>query len=324
METPSRRLLAAIDVDRLAGGVLVSRGDAVLVDEGFGAADRANRVAVTPATTFQIASLSKQFAAAATTVLAEHGELSPDDPISRWFVRCPPDWRAITVHHLLTNTSGIGHWADYPEIDLYRPTTSDRLLETIFARPLKSRPGERWRYSSLGFVLLAHIVALTAGTQYASFLERAIFTPLGMATTAAGNAPARAGRRAVGYSAGEPVPSFELDTVSIGAGDVWSSTRDLARWKGALASGSLPTGESLAALVEPHASVGPQVAYGYGCFVGTMHGRRAVYHPGDNRGFRAFGAWLPDDDLFVAVLTNDDQTNAEANGTRLVAAVLRP
>ncbi len=316
--------MAAIDESRFAGAVLVSRGDVTLLDEGFGSADRVNGVAVTPATTFQIASLSKQFAAAAIVVLAERGELSREDAIFRWFARCPPDWAAITVHHLLTNTSGIGHWADYPEIDLYRPTTSDRLLETIFARPLHSRPAERWRYSSLGFVLLAHIVALTAGTPYASFLERAIFTPLGMATAAAGNAPSRAGARAVGYSAGEPVPSFELDTVSIGAGDIWSSTRDLARWKGALASGSLPTGESLAALVKPHARVGPQVAYGYGCFVGTMHGRRAVYHPGDNRGFRAFGAWLPDDDLSVFVLTNDDQTNAEAIGTQLVAAALEP
>jgi CubicO group peptidase (beta-lactamase class C family) len=304
-----------------SGAVLVRSGGAEFLHGGFGHADRERRIAATPNTAFQLASLSKQFTAAATLVLAGRGELAVDDSVARWFPGLAAEWEPVTVHHLLTNTAGLGHWQEYPEIDLYRATPLDDLLELVFSRPPAFVPGTRWHYSSLGFVLLARIVELCAQTEYAEFLEQQLFAPLGMAASCAGTAPAGA-TQAVGYSRGRPVPSFELVTVSRGAGDVWSTTADLDLWSRALASGSLPTGESIAALTAPRARVSEGAAYGYACFVGTIAGRSAVYHAGDNRGFRAFGALLPDDDVYVAVLSNDDHTAAEAIGVRLVEFAL--
>jgi CubicO group peptidase (beta-lactamase class C family) len=307
--------------EAFSGAVLVRRAGETLLDRGYGFADRDRALPATPATVFQIASVSKQFTAAAVVALSERGELSLDDALARWFPACPAQWAPITVHQLLTNTSGIGHWADYPEIDLYRRTPPDELVATFFERPLRFAPGSRWSYSSPGFVLLARIVEATVGASYHAFLTRELFEPLRLERTSVGSG--RGDVRAQGYSAGERVPSFELETVAMGAGDVWSTTHDLARWNEAIASGSLPGGESIVALTTPHARVSPNAEYGYGVFVGSLSGRDAVYHAGDNRGFRAFNAWLPHDETSVVVLTNNDQVDVEAIAPRLIAAALQ-
>ena len=127
--------------------VLIQRGDRTLtetVTEGC-----------TPATRFQIASVSKQFTAAAVLLLAERGVLSLDDPISRRLGDCPPAWRDITLHHLLTHSSGLGLWHDYPMIDLAQPVEPAELRQTIQQLPPLFRPGAGWHYSSPAYVLLA-------------------------------------------------------------------------------------------------------------------------------------------------------------------------
>ena len=144
---------------------------------------------------------------------------------------------------------------------------------------------------------------------YHEVLERELFEPLGLRRTSVARPPADA---AQGTSSGSPVPSFELEVVAMGAGDIWSTTHDLARWNEAIARGPLQT---------PQARVSPDVQYGYGLLIGRISGRDAVYHPGDNRGFRAFNAWLPEDETTVAVLANDDQIDVEAIGSRLIAAL---
>jgi CubicO group peptidase (beta-lactamase class C family) len=119
--------------------------------------------ACTRATRFQICSVSKQFTAAAVLLLADRRRLTVDDPIRRWFGGCPGEWHAITIHHLLTHTSGLGHWRDYPGLDLTRPVPQQRQLELFWQMPLLSDPGSRWRYSSPGFALLGWIVQQMAG-----------------------------------------------------------------------------------------------------------------------------------------------------------------
>jgi CubicO group peptidase (beta-lactamase class C family) len=285
--------LGSYHLSDFTGAVLVRRAGESLLDRGRGA--------------FQIASVSKQFTAAAVVALHERGGLALDGRLGRWFPQCPDEWAPITVHQLLTNTSGIGHWSDYPEIDLYDAVPPDELVATFFARPLAFPPGAQWSYSSPGFVLLARIVEAISGVPYAAFLSRELFEPLGLTATSAGSR--RDGVQ--GHSAGKPVPSFELDVVAMGAGDLWSTTHDLARWNEAIAPRSL--------LSTQHARVSPDLAYGYGLFVGSLAGRRAVYHMGDNRGFRALNVWLPDDETSVVVLANDDTVDVTAIARTLIS-----
>src|SRR6185437_12143866 len=156
-------------------------------------------------TRFQIASVSKQFTAAAVLLLAERGALAVTDPASRWLAGGPPGWDQVTVHHLLTHTSGLPHWRDLPGLDLTQPASVDELLGRLRSAGLIFPPGQRHSYSSPGYVLLAHITEQASGQPHAQFLASEIFGPLGMSATFAGN-PAGQPDLAVGHRDGAALP----------------------------------------------------------------------------------------------------------------------
>lgn len=269
-------------------------------------------------TRFQIASVSKQFTAAALLLLADRGVLSVDDAVHRWLDGCPASWNSITVHHLLTHTAGLVHWPHIPELDLTTPIAAGEELRIFQDAPLLGAPGERYSYSSPGYVLLAWIVERAADQPYASFLAREIFEPLGMEATFAGNGSGKPGL-AAGHRAGLPVTSFEMDTVGMGAGDVWSTVGDLARWDQALVSGEILADASRQAMLAVQAPVDDDdglirtEGYGYGWFTGCVSGgHRVIYHPGGNAGFVAVNAWFPQDEVRLAVLSNEETTDLQA------------
>jgi len=311
-----------------SGAVLVKRDGHALVNRGFGDAQREAQVPNTPETIFQIASISKQFTAAAILLLRERGDLSINDLISRWVPKCPSSWQHITVHHLLSHTSSMGHWDDYPEIDLFQPVERDALIRVFQSKSPLFPLGDRWSYSSLGYVLLAHIVEQVSGRPYATFLRENVFQSLGMHSTGAGNQTPYHERRAQGYDGDAMLPSFELDTIGIGTGDIWSTTGDLARWDESLMAGRLLNEESLAPMFAAHARVpeGPRgiadLHYGYGWFLGRLEDHRVTFHTGDNNGFRSFNAWFPDDDVVIVVLANDERANPNNTGVHLARSVL--
>ncbi|MGC3860132.1 serine hydrolase domain-containing protein [Micromonospora chersina] len=284
------------------GVLLLAQGDDLRVERVTGSAGAGSPC--TPATRFQIASISKQMAAVAVLLLAERGALRLDDPINRWLPDPPAAWSGITPHHLLTHTSGLGHWEEYPMIDLAGPAEPDKLLAVFAGVPPLFAPGAGWHYSSPGYVLLARAVERASGRPYAEFLAEEVFAPLGMTGSFAGDA---AGRDdvATGHEGGRPVPSWDLDTVSMGAGDVWCTGADLLTWLDVPRRGRLLGPASVATMITPHAPTGrPGEAYGYGWFVGPLAGERAIHHSGDNGGYKAFAAWFPDSDRRLVVLTN--------------------
>jgi len=295
------------------GTVLVRQADTLVLDCGYGNANRVRKQPNKTQTTFQIASISKQFAAAAILLLQERGALSVHERIHTWVPHCPAEWESITIHHLLTHSSGIDHWHTYsPELSLYAPNTRDNLIRIFQSAPLLFPPGSSWSYSSPAFVLLAHIVGQITGDAYAAFLAVNIFQPLGMNSTGAGSGAPYPERRAVGYADGNPVPSLDLDSVGIGAGDIWSTTGDIARWDAMLAAPGLLNAQSLAAMFAPHVVATwsfPGISvihYGYGWFITTIKGHKVAYHTGGNAGYVSVNVWLPDDDTIVVILANED------------------
>ncbi len=177
--------------DSLRGVALVQRGPEDLVTFSGGTAGTEPGSACTLGTRFQIGSVSKQFTAAAVLSLADQGVLSVDDRVGRWIGGCPASWDALTVHHLLTHTAGLPHWWDISGLDPTVPLTAEDELRIFSDAPLLSAPGERFHYSSPGYVLLARIVERAAEQPYASFLATTIFEPFGMASTFAGSGNGR-------------------------------------------------------------------------------------------------------------------------------------
>ncbi|MET8152514.1 serine hydrolase domain-containing protein [Actinoplanes sp. NPDC005259] len=262
---------------------------------------------------YQLASVSKQFTAAAVLLLANDGTLTLDDTIGHRLDGCPKQWRGITLHHLLTHTSGLGHWDDYPMINLSEWVEPGELLETFHRVPLRYAPGTGWSYSSPAYVLLAHVVERATGTPYRIFLDDRIFGPLGLTRTFAGSPDGHPDLAQGHDAAGRPMPTWELDVVGMGAGDVWSTARDVLAWLDALQDGRL--------LGEPHRTLmlterartdlGPKASgYGYGVFVGEVDGRRWWHHDGQNAGFTAFAANIPERGRRIVVLSNTEKRDA--------------
>ena len=166
-------------IEGLRGAAIVTRGGRVTLEAADGLADAEAGAECTPRTRFQIASVSKQFAAVAAMLLAESGQLDLAEPVARWFPGGPPQWQRVTLHHLLTHTAGVRHWGDAPGFDPSQPMDLTERVALIQQAPLLTEPGTRWQYSSLGYVLAGYVVAQASGQSYPSFLDRADPGPAG-------------------------------------------------------------------------------------------------------------------------------------------------
>ncbi|MEV8508279.1 serine hydrolase domain-containing protein [Actinoplanes sp. NPDC051475] len=255
---------------------------------------------------YQLASVSKQFTATAVLLLAQDGRLRLDDPLGRWFA----GWPGVTLHHLLAHTSGIGHWHDYPMIDLERRVGPAELVETFRRVPPLFAPGAGWRYSSPAYVLAAQVVERVADVPYRDFLARRVFGPAGLTATFAGS-PGDLDDIAPGHDEnGEPLPSWELDVVGMGAGDVWSTTGDMVEWMRRLWAGDVLREPLRTLMLTERAATGNaddhSRGYGYGWFVGTYNGEPWFQHSGHNAGYKTFVACLPESDRRLVLLSNSE------------------
>jgi CubicO group peptidase (beta-lactamase class C family) len=303
-------------VDTRRGAVLLQRGNDDLFAAAAGLTGTSPDTDCTLSTRFQIASVTKQFTAAAVLLLADRSVLSVEDPVRRWLSGCPTAWDPITIHHLLSHSAGLAHWPQLAGLDVTRRAATAEKLRIFAAAPLLSPPGERYSYSSPGYVLLAHIIEAAAQLPYSAFLTREIFGPLGLTATFDGNAGGQPAL-AAGHHDGIAVPSCDLDTVGLGTASIWSTVGDLARWDRALGAGKLLSPAAQQAMLTVHVPVKDDDGvvrtdgYGYGWFIGSACGRRIFYHPGDNPGFRSINAWFPDDDVCLAVLSNEEATDLD-------------
>ncbi|MET0493893.1 MAG: serine hydrolase domain-containing protein [Actinoplanes sp.] len=281
------------------GVFLVKQGDEVVTEQI--AEGR------TAATRYQLASVSKQFTAAAILVLAQAGRLQLDDPVGKW----AGGWDGITLHQLLSHTSGLGHWEDYPMIDLCRGMTPDELIATFRLVPPSF---QGYYYSSPGYVLLAHVVEQAGDQPYREFLADRVFGPAGLTATFAGS-PGDRPDVAQGHDKdGKPVPSFDLDSVGMGAGDVWSTAADMVAWLDALRAGRVLNDHWRDLMLHEHVPTGLSElsrAYGYGVFLGALNGEPIFQHSGDNAGFKAFVACVPGPDRRIVVLTDTDSLTSD-------------
>jgi len=308
--------------------VIVVKNGKTVFRKAYGAADVAAKTPLTPGTVLRLGSITKQFTAVAILMLAEEGKLALNDPITRFFPDYPTQGKVITVEHLLTHTSGI---VSYTGKSGYVATMGKdfavaQMIDGFRNDPLEFEPGTQFSYNNSGYFLLGAIIERVSGTSYASFLEQRIFTPLGMKDTAYEGVERSSAPRAIGYSAQEKgfAPAQPLSmSQPYAAGALVSTVDDLAKWDAAIASGKLlkPASWKMA-FTSYKLSPEKSTDYGYGWGVGTLQGAPMVDHGGGINGFRTHALRLPQQKIFVAVLSNADSGNANPEVLAKKAAAL--
>jgi CubicO group peptidase (beta-lactamase class C family) len=301
------------------GAVLVARGDEVWLSKGYGDANLEWSIANQPNTRFRIGSLTKQFTAAAVLLLEEQGKLKVEDPVKKYLPDVPAAWDKITIFNLLTHTSGIPNFTDFPDYAASEPfaTTPEKLVARFSDKPLEFQPGEKGHYSNSGYILLGYLIERISGEDYAAFVQQYIFTPLGMKDSGYDSNPAIIARRASGYSPGPNGPlnaSFVHMSVPFSAGGLYSTTEDLLRWERGLFGGKLLSPSSLQKMTTPFKN-----DYAFGLGVGTKNNRKLIAHSGGIEGFNSYLCYYPADQVTVAVLGNLNGPAPDAIGAALGA-----
>ncbi len=328
----SQDLLAQVDAyvdplvaqDQFSGAIQLARAGEVLVSQGYGLANREHGVPNTPHTKFRIGSVTKQFTAMAILQLQQQGKLHVQDHICTYVPECPDAWQPITIHHLLTHTSGIQNFTDYPDYQKLKtfPTLPIQTIMSLKDKALAFEPGRRWSYSNSGYIILGYIIERVAGKPYALVLKDLMFDPLQMTSTGYDTTMVIIDR-AAGYAS----PSWNAEYIDMSiphaAGGLYSTVEDLYRWDQALYTEQFVPQAALDTMFTAHAPfpAPAEGGYGYGWDIFTAHDRRVTGHLGGIEGFSAGLTRFPDDQVTVIVLSNLEQVDVGKISMDLAAIV---
>ena len=291
-----------------SGCVLLSKGDEVLLSKCYGMADHVEEIPNTLQTVFPIGAITQHFTAAAIMKLEEEGLLDVKAPIGDYLPGYPGG-ENITVHDLLTHTSGIPN--DLPANpmmeSLSSPMSVDEVIELLRDEPLEFQPGERFSYSPSGYILLGFLIEEVSGVSYEGFLKDRLLEPAGMANTAYDRLGDPPPRRAKGHNY-DLTPAQPFDTTSNhGAAAVASTIGDLYLWFRALTAGSLLTQDSVDKMFTPYIEKtipSERFDYGYGLSIDMYSDPRYALLQGGLPGYHALIRTYREDDIVVIMLSN--------------------
>ena len=292
-----------------SGAIFIAQDETVLLRKGYALADRDRAMPNTPQTRFRIGSLTKQFTAMAILILQNQGRLKVQDRICNYFSQCPAAWQEITIHHLLSHTSGI---IDFTELAGFHhtkaaPTTPLQTIARFKDLPLAFTPGEMWSYSNSGYIVLGYIIEQASGQSYETFLKQNIFDPLQMTNTGYDH---QDGSLAVGYTSGWQKPDDIDMTVPFAAGGLYATIDDLYLWDQALYTEKLVPKTLMNLMFTSQVRMsGFEASYGYGWFIDTVDHRQAILHGGAIEGFSSYLLRHPAQKVTIIILSNCDTYN---------------
>ena len=337
-------LFAPLTQGRTPGAaVLVVQDGKVVHKKGYGLADIAAKIPITPNTAFDLGSISKPFTAMAIMMLVERGQLRYDDPLSRFFPEFPAHARKITIWHLLHHTHGFPDYEglfvksgmidrDYPrrskgKEEGFEPTIRDTLRLLTQQEELRFAPGEKYEYGGSGYVLLALIIEKVSGKSYRLFLTDNIFRPLRMNSTLVyDETRPTVKRKAVSYArVGEEYKEIDYTPLNLiyGDGNVNSTAEDLYKWDQALYTERLLRAGTLEQAFTPSKlNDGTETGYGSGWLVKNSPGLRRIAHGGSWVGFRSLLVRYPDQRLTVIVLSNFAEFDRETAAYKIAKIYL--
>ena len=299
-----------VTTNGFSGTILLAREGKPLVSKGYGFANIEWEIPNSPQTKFRVGSVTKQFTSMAVMQLREQGKLKLEDSVCAYVAPCPDTWKPVTIHHLLTHTSGIPTYTGLPEwrkVNMM-PKTVDEMIGFFRDLPLQWTPGEKYAYNNSGYFLLGAVIEKITGKKYEEVLREQIFTPLGMNDSGYDWSATIIPRRASGYSGRPPAVrnAAPLDMQQpYAAGSLYSTTEDLLKWDQALYADRLLPAAAKEIMWTPFKE---NYAYGWSIVAPSpaTFGHRRITHGGGINGFSAMLIRLPDTNVTSIVLANND------------------
>ncbi len=310
--------------------VIVSKGGQTLFRKAYGMADMHAKRAMRPEDVMRLGSITKQFTAVSILMLVDEGKLALSDTVQSVFSDYPESGKKITIEHLLTHTSGIPSYTSKPGFSamVAKDVSVAEMVASFKNDALEFEPGSRYQYSNSGYFLLGAIIEKISGESYAKFIEKRLFLPLGMKQTAYEGYERSEQTQAVGHTAN--ATGFEASkaismSLPYAAGSLRSTVDDLVKWDAAISAGMLLKPATWKRAFSDYVmSNGQGAHYGYGWSLGQLEGSPMIAHGGGINGFSTFALRLPNEKIYVAVLTNSDSGIArpEVLASRLAASAI--
>ncbi|TGV04732.1 serine hydrolase domain-containing protein [Flavivirga rizhaonensis] len=308
-----KKYLIASEKNGLNGAVLIAKGNDILLNEGYGMANKEQQIKNTPQTVFKVGSVTKQFTAAAILKLEEQGKLKVEDFITKYFKDVPEDKKTINIHQLLTHTAGFVH--DIGETDFDNIPTDEYFRRALTSK-LLFKAGLKHEYTNVGYSLLARIIELASGQTYEAYLRENLFKPAGMYYTGYVLPNWSNLSIANGYIYNVINKGTSLDIhkkegmVSWclkGNGGIHSTQNDMYKWYQALISGKVLSKKSIEKLTKPYVleyeGETSYYAYGWAIFK-TVRGTKTVTHDGSDGTFFYDFRWFPEENITILYATN--------------------
>lgn len=300
------------------GTVLIGEKGKVLYKKAFGIGDAETRTPLTTASSFNLASVSKQFYTMMTMILKERGKLNYDDPIQNYLPIFPYD--NITIRHLMNQTSGLQEYFTLADgnMNLLDTLTNQSMLELLAAKnpPLEFQPGEQWKYCNTNYTTLASVIETVSGTTAEKFFQETIANPLKLKNTYVYHLKLKSSpsSRVFGlqFEGGKPVPNdlLRFDGI-VGDGNVYSSAEDLYKWDQALYTEKLVKKSTFAEAIKPgKLNDGSDTEYGFGWFINEPG--KKISHSGGWVGFRTYIVRYLDKNQTIILLDNSTNFFARA------------
>lgn len=308
--------------------VLVAKDGKVVYKNAYGKSNLELDIDMTPENVFEIGSITKQFTAVSILMLAEEGKLSLDDEITKYIPDYPTNGNKITIHHLLTHTSGIKSYTSIPTLQDFarKDLTPTELIDLFKNEPMDFKPGERYLYNNSGYFLLGYIIEKITGESYADFIQKRIFDKLNMNTSYYGSKSRLIKNRAAGYQEREQgfvnAPYISM-TIPYAAGSIMSTVEDLYKWNNAIRANVLISKESLAkAFTNYTLNNGSKIDYGYGWSHDIINDVPVIEHGGGIFGYTTHGIYVPSQNAYIILLTNNGSRSPSETAYRVAALAI--
>jgi len=307
--------------------VLVAKNGEVIYRKAFGLANMELEVAMRPEMVFEIGSMTKQFTAVSVLMLMEQGKLSLNDEITKYIPNYPVHGHKITIHHLLIHTSGIKSYTSMPEwFPIWRKDMKpEEMIDLFKNQPMDFAPGEKYLYNNSAYFMLGYIIEKASGMTYPQFLEENIFKPLQMNNTYYGSQTKIIHNRASGYQQKDGFSNAEYLSLTqpYSAGSIMSTVDDLLKWQLAVRDNKLVKKETIQlAFTDYKTNDGKLIHYGYGWGLNEINGSPTIEHSGGIFGYTTNGIWLPQEDVYVVMLSNRDDMSPGDVSTSLAAIAI--